>query len=151
MFFYKMKTFEVSCRKVKISISHRVGNLQFSVQGEKYVYLKNHPRVNFTSRTCNMPLRTQTSNYVKFELPINQNSSAILQWRQRFSITYFLLYIHLFFIHRLCIFMKRKRYTLNSKSNYDIIKSILKSLFNLRKIFIKHMFIELFNLKEEID
>ena len=52
LYFYK-----ISCRKVKISISSRGGNFQFSARGERYVYLKkNSPRVNFTSPTCNMPL-----------------------------------------------------------------------------------------------
>ena len=37
------------------------------------------------------------------------------------------------------------------KGEYNIIRSIVKKLFNLPKIFIKHMFIELFKLKEEID
>ena len=42
-------------------------------------------------------VRTQTSNYVKFELLIDQNYIAILQWRQQFSVTYFPLYIHFIF------------------------------------------------------
>ena len=53
-----MKTCKISSRKVKISISPRGGNFQFSARGERYVYLKKtHPGVNFTSPTCNMPLR----------------------------------------------------------------------------------------------
>ena len=40
MYFYKMKTFEISYRKVKISISLWGGNFQFLVRGERYVYLK---------------------------------------------------------------------------------------------------------------
>ena len=59
-----MKTCKISCRKVKISISPRGGNFQFSAWGERHVYLKKvHlglkflPGVNFTSPTCNMPLR----------------------------------------------------------------------------------------------
>ena len=41
-----MKTCKISCRKVKISISPRGGNFQFSARGERYVYLKlNSPRV----------------------------------------------------------------------------------------------------------
>ena len=48
-----MKTFNISCRKVKISISLRGGKFQFSDRGERYVYLKKtHPEVNFTSPTC---------------------------------------------------------------------------------------------------
>ena len=35
-----MKTFKISCRKVKISISHWGRNFQFSARGESYVYLK---------------------------------------------------------------------------------------------------------------
>ena len=35
-----MKTFKISCRKVKIFIFPRGGNFQFSVRGERYVYLK---------------------------------------------------------------------------------------------------------------
>ena len=52
LYFYKMKTCKISCRKVKISISPRGGNFQFSARGVRYTYLK-----NFTSPTCNMPLR----------------------------------------------------------------------------------------------
>ena len=59
-----MKTCKISCRKVKISISPWGGNSQFSALGERYVYLKKinprlkfHSGVNFTSPTCNMPLR----------------------------------------------------------------------------------------------
>ena len=57
-------------------------------------------------------VRTQTSNYVKFVLPINENSIAILQWGQRFSITHFLLYIH--FIFRLSAFYlhEKEKYAL---------------------------------------
>ena len=40
MYFYKMKTFKISYRKVKISISPRGGNFQFSAQDERYEYLK---------------------------------------------------------------------------------------------------------------
>ena len=40
LYFYKMKTYKISCRKVKISISSRDGNFQFSARGERYVYLK---------------------------------------------------------------------------------------------------------------
>ena len=40
LYFYKMKTCKISCRQVKISISPRVGNFQFSARGERYVYLK---------------------------------------------------------------------------------------------------------------
>ena len=49
-----MKTFKTFCREVKISISPRGGNFQFSVRDEKYVCLqkKSHPRVNFTLPTC---------------------------------------------------------------------------------------------------
>ena len=62
-------------------------------------------------------VRTQTSNYVKFKLLINQNSIAILQWCQRFSITYFLLYIH-FICHSSALYLHEKKiYTLNDKSN----------------------------------
>ena len=60
-----MKTCKISCRKVKISISPRGGNFQFLVRGETYVYLKKkiesglkfHAGVDFTSPTCNMPVR----------------------------------------------------------------------------------------------
>ena len=49
-----MKTFKISCRKVKISISLWNGKFQFSDRGERYVHLKKtHPVVNFTSPTCN--------------------------------------------------------------------------------------------------
>ena len=53
-----MKTFKI-CRKVKISISPQGGNFQFSARGERYMYVKKkiHPGVDFTSPTCNMPLR----------------------------------------------------------------------------------------------
>ena len=55
LYFYKMKTFRMSCRKVKIFISPRGGNFQFSTRCERYVYLKKtHPGVNFTSPTCNV-------------------------------------------------------------------------------------------------
>ena len=55
-----MKTFKISCRKVKISISSRGGNFQFSARGESYVYL--------TSPTCNMPLReTFSENHFHFD------------------------------------------------------------------------------------
>ena len=63
LYFYKMKTCKISCRKVKIPISPLGGNFQFLAQGERHVYLKKvypglkfHPGVNFTSPTCNMPL-----------------------------------------------------------------------------------------------
>ena len=56
---------------------------------------------------------TQTSNCVKFELPINQNSIAILQWRQRFSITHFLLYVH--FIFRLSAFYLHEKENMHFK------------------------------------
>ena len=39
-YFYKMKTFKISYRKIKISISPRGGNFHFSVGGESYAYLK---------------------------------------------------------------------------------------------------------------
>ena len=53
-----MKTFKLSYRKVKISITTRSGNFQFSARGERYVYLKKSDRgVNFTLPTCNTPLR----------------------------------------------------------------------------------------------
>ena len=43
-----MKTFKISCRKVKICISPRGGNFQFSARGETYVYLKKiSPRGEF--------------------------------------------------------------------------------------------------------
>ena len=35
-----MKTCKILCRKVKISISRRGGNFQFSARGERYMYLK---------------------------------------------------------------------------------------------------------------
>ena len=61
-----MKTGKISCRNVKISISPRDGNFPFSARGERYVYLKKthlglkfQRRVNFTSPTCNMPLRIE--------------------------------------------------------------------------------------------
>ena len=48
LYFYKMKTFKISCRKVKICISPRGGNFQFSARGETYVYLKKiSPRGEF--------------------------------------------------------------------------------------------------------
>ena len=48
MYFCKMKTFEISYRKVKISISPWGGNFQFLVRGERYVYLKKFsPRGEF--------------------------------------------------------------------------------------------------------
>ena len=48
---------------------------------------------------------------------IKQNSIAILQWCQRFSITYFLLYIH-FICHSSVLYLHEKKlYTLNDKSN----------------------------------
>ena len=63
-YFYKMKVCKISCRKVKISILPGGGIFQFSARGERYVYLKKnyprlkfYPKVNFTSPTCNMPLR----------------------------------------------------------------------------------------------
>ena len=53
-----MKKFKILCRKFKIPILPRGGNFQFSARGERYVYLKKtHPGVNFTTPTCNMPLR----------------------------------------------------------------------------------------------
>ena len=55
-----MKTLKISCRKVKSSMSPWGVKFQFSARGERYVYLKyhpSHPGVNFTSLTCNMPLR----------------------------------------------------------------------------------------------
>ena len=62
-------------------------------------------------------VRTQTSNSVKFKLLINQNFIAILQWCQRFFITYFLLFNH-FICHSSALHLhEKKRYTLNDKSN----------------------------------
>ena len=53
-----MKTSKISCRKVKISISPRGGNFQFSARGERYMYLKKiHPGMSFPPPRCNMPLR----------------------------------------------------------------------------------------------
>ena len=44
LYFHKMKTCKISSRKVKISISPRSGNFQFSARGKRYVYLKKiHP------------------------------------------------------------------------------------------------------------
>ena len=44
LYFYKMKTYKISCRKVKISISPGRGHFQLSAPGERYVYLeKNSP------------------------------------------------------------------------------------------------------------
>ena len=77
-----MKTYKVSCRKVKISISLRAGNFQFSARGEKYVYLKKthpglkfHPGVNFASPTCNMPLKNE--NFFERET-LNPNNEKYL-------------------------------------------------------------------------
>ena len=42
LYFCKMKTFK-TCRKVKITISPRGGNFQFSARGENHVYLKKNP------------------------------------------------------------------------------------------------------------
>ena len=63
LYFYKMKTHKISCRKVKISISPWDENFHFSARGERYVYLKKiqpgmkfHLGMNFTLPTCNMPL-----------------------------------------------------------------------------------------------
>ena len=50
-----MKTFKISCRKVKISISPWGGNFQPEVKG-MYISKISHPGVNFTLPTCNMPL-----------------------------------------------------------------------------------------------
>ena len=51
-----MKTYKISCRKVKISISLQGGSFHFSARGERYVYLKkNSPRVEISPRlrvTC---------------------------------------------------------------------------------------------------
>ena len=48
MYFYKVKTLKISCRKVKISISPWGGNFHFSARGESYVYLKKiSPRGEF--------------------------------------------------------------------------------------------------------
>ena len=47
--FYRMKAGKRSCRKVKISISPRSKNVQFSAPGERYVYLKkNSARVKIS-------------------------------------------------------------------------------------------------------
>ena len=47
--FYRMKAGKISCRKVKISISPRSKNVQFSAPGERYVYLKkNSARVKIS-------------------------------------------------------------------------------------------------------
>ena len=47
--FYRMKAGKISCRKVKISISPRSKNVQFSARGERYVYLKkNSARVEIS-------------------------------------------------------------------------------------------------------
>ena len=62
------------CRKVKISISPWGGNFQFSARGERYVYLKKiHPRVNFTSPTCNMPLNRQQRYRPRKQLTRSRN------------------------------------------------------------------------------
>ena len=48
LYFYKMKAFKISCRKVKMYISPRGGNFRFSARGETYVYLKKiSPRGEF--------------------------------------------------------------------------------------------------------
>ena len=64
LYFYKMKTCKISCRKVKISISPQGGYFQLSARGERYVYLKkNSPQVEisplgeFHLAYVNMPLR----------------------------------------------------------------------------------------------
>ena len=64
LYFYKIKTCKVSCRKIRISISPRGENFQFLARGERYVYLKkNSPPVEisrrgeFTSPTYNTPFR----------------------------------------------------------------------------------------------
>ena len=46
-------------------------------------------------------VRTQSSNYVKFKLLISENSIAVLQWCQRFSIHIILFIFILLFIHQL--------------------------------------------------
>ena len=47
-YFYKMKTFKISYKKVKISILPRGGNFLFSGRDESYVYLKKiSPRGEF--------------------------------------------------------------------------------------------------------
>ena len=62
-----MKILKKSSRKVKISISLRGTNFQFSARGERYVYLKKIQEVNFTSPTCNMP-RKQGRNKGRDEI-----------------------------------------------------------------------------------
>ena len=53
-----MKTFKISYRKVKISISLRGGNFHFQPEVKvTCIPKKSHLGVNFTSPTCNMLLR----------------------------------------------------------------------------------------------
>ena len=77
LYFCKTKTYKISSRKVKISISPQAGNFQFSAQGESYVYLK-----KLTSPTCNIPL----------SLPINVTKTV-----DNFKISSFTCYTINFF------------------------------------------------------
>ena len=77
--FVKMETCKISCRKVKISISLRGGNFQFSARGERYMYLKNKftpgwnlspglipPRVGVTC-LLDLDLKSASINLLKFD------------------------------------------------------------------------------------
>ena len=63
-----MKTFEISCRKVKISISPWGGNFQFSARGERCVYLKSHPGGEFQ-----LAYEIECSEYISvfLQFPLN--------------------------------------------------------------------------------
>ena len=72
LYFYKMKTFKISCRKVKISISPRGGNFQFSARGERHVHLKKiSPWGDFTSPMCNIPLRLFSVSFKSSHLEVS--------------------------------------------------------------------------------
>ena len=65
-----MKTFKISCRKVKISekgeVHPRVEICSFQPEVKcACISKKSHPGVNFTSATCNMPLSPLESKICK--------------------------------------------------------------------------------------
>ena len=70
LYFYKMKTFKISCRKVKISEKCEIRpgveicSFQPEVKGT-CISKTSHPGVNFTSPMCNMPVSPLESKICK--------------------------------------------------------------------------------------
>ena len=76
LLFYKLTLFKVAVSMVKVILKSYL-YIQYITIKTKYAVIQFSSVLIFRSKKC---VRTQTSNYVKLELLINQSSIAILKW-----------------------------------------------------------------------